>query len=178
MASAFGHALSAYGISKVFPKWKMTRKVVLIGIVSSVMPDIDVAAYFFGITSLDWLGHRGLTHSILFATLWSAGLLLVFHRNDKQAGAPFLYYPITTISHGVLDAMTTGGNGVGFFIPLTNDRWFLPWRVIEVSPIGANHFFSEWGLKVLSNEAIYIGLPALLLVAFGSLLNKSVYKIT
>lgn len=176
MASAFGHALSAYGISKVFPKWTMTRRVVLLGMVSSILPDIDVAAYSFGISSSDWLGHRGLTHSIFFALLWAAILLLVFHRKEKQAGATFLFYLITTASHGLLDAMTTGGRGIGFLIPLTNERWFLPWRGIQVSPIGASEFFSEWGLKVLGSEAIYIGIPTLLLVVLGYFLNKSFYK--
>ena len=178
MASVFAHALSAFGISKVFPKWKMTRRVVLIGMVSAVMPDIDVASYSFGISSSDWLGHRGLTHSVLFAMLWAALLLFIFHRKEKQAGATFIFYVITTSSHGLLDAMTTGGRGVGFLIPLTDERWFLPWRSIQVSPIGASQFFSEWGLKVLANEAIYVGLPTLLLIALGYGLNKSVYKTT
>ena len=70
---------------------------------------------------------------------------------------------MATVSHSILDALTTGGAGVAFFAPFDIDRYFLPWRVIKVSPISASRFFSEWGLKVLASEAKYIGLPCLIL---------------
>ncbi len=53
------------------------------------------------------------------------------------------------MSHGVLDAMTTGGEGVAFFAPFDNSRYFLPWREIKVSPIGAAKFLATGGYKLL-----------------------------
>jgi inner membrane protein len=70
---------------------------------------------------------------------------------------------IVSISHGVLDAMTSGGRGIGFLIPFSGERFFLPFRPLLVSPIGASRFFSEWGVKVIISEMIWLGLPCLLI---------------
>ncbi len=56
-------------------------------------------------------------------------------------------------SHGILDAMTTGGRGVALLWPLSTDRYFLPWRPIPVAPIGAR-FFSPAGLEVAAWELV------------------------
>ncbi|GAA4964820.1 hypothetical protein GCM10023315_12100 [Algibacter aquimarinus] len=84
----------------------------------------------------------------------------------------FLVIFISTISHGVLDAMTTGGRGVGFLIPFNNDRFFFPFREILVSPIGIKNFFSSWGLKVLFSEFKYIFLPCLFILVVRFLVFK------
>ena len=86
-----------------------------------------------------------------------------------------IYYFLATVSHGILDALTTGGNGITFFAPFSAERYFLPWRVIQVSPIGVGNFFSEWGLEVLKSEFFYILLPSLLVGGIGHWLNKKVY---
>jgi inner membrane protein len=59
----------------------------------------------------------------------------------------------------LLDALTNGGLGVALFAPFSNERFFFPWRPIEVSPIGAG-FFSARGMRVLLSEARWIWLPA------------------
>jgi len=177
MASAFGHAASIVGLKQLFPNKTFGKKALFIGIVSSILPDIDVLAYKFGITAPDILGHRGLTHSILFAALWSLLILFIFHQKEKKNYLLLLvFYFLCTASHGFLDAMTNGGDGITFFLPFTSERYFLPWQVIQVSPIGLEHFFSEWGIEVLISEFKYIGIPSLLLFGLGTFLNKSVYK--
>jgi inner membrane protein len=65
-----------------------------------------------------------------------------------------------TASHGALDALTNGGLGVAFFAPFSNARYFFPWRPVEVSPIGVAPFFSEWGVRVLESELVWLWLPA------------------
>ena len=67
---------------------------------------------------------------------------------------------LVVASHGVLDAMTNGGLGVAFFSPVDTERYFLPWRPILVSPIGAARFFSTWGLRIMANEILWIWCPA------------------
>jgi inner membrane protein len=54
--------------------------------------------------------------------------------------------------------MTTGGLGVAFFSPFSNERYFLPWRPIRVSPLSAG-FFSARGLAVLASELKWVWLP-------------------
>jgi inner membrane protein len=66
-------------------------------------------------------------------------------------------------SHGVLDAMTNGGQGIAFLAPFSAARWHFPWQPILVSPIGVGAFFSRYGLRVLRNELLSVWLPAALL---------------
>jgi inner membrane protein len=72
----------------------------------------------------------------------------------------------------VLDAMTDGGLGVAFFSPFENSRYFLPWTPLQVSPIGRG-FFSGEGVEVLLNEALWVGLPCIALLAATRLLGAS-----
>jgi inner membrane protein len=76
-----------------------------------------------------------------------------------------LFLFLATASHGVLDAMTTGGLGVAFFAPFDAGRYFLPWRPIEVSPLGVGRFLGARGVRVLASEALWVWLPAALLTA-------------
>ncbi len=73
----------------------------------------------------------------------------------------FAYFFLCTLSHSLFDALTNGGLGVAFFFPFDNARYFFPdeWRVVQVSPIGARRFFSEWGLRVILSELKFIALP-------------------
>ena len=51
-----------------------------------------------------------------------------------------------------------------------------PFRPIQVSPLGASNFFSEWGLAVLVSEAIWIGVPALILI-WGAKAFRNLFKL-
>ncbi|MCB0693655.1 MAG: metal-dependent hydrolase [Saprospiraceae bacterium] len=168
MASAFTHAFSAFALGSVLQTGKLRKGLILTGMLSAAMPDLDVIAFWLDIPYEHPLGHRGLTHSILFAAIWALGIGYLFWRNvdnrDRIRWRIWFYLFLCTASHGVLDAMTTGGRGVGFFIPLDNDRYFLPWRFIQVSPIRASAFFSEYGLKVLTNEFVTVWLPCMIVM--------------
>jgi inner membrane protein len=63
-------------------------------------------------------------------------------------------------SHDLLDTLTTGGLGIALLWPFTNRRFFAPWHLIPVSPIGFG-FFSYRGLHVVAAEFL-ISLPFLL----------------
>lgn len=178
MASAFGHAVAAFTASRFFPTVLNQKRILFLAIASSIMPDIDVLAFKYGVPYEHMLGHRGITHSIFFAVLWSAILVFTFHASSikKDKWLLFSLYFLATVSHAFLDAITTGGMGVAFFAPFDNDRYFFPWRLIKVSPISASRFFSEWGLKVLASEAKYIGLPCLLISGVAYIVNYTKKK--
>jgi len=161
MASVFGHGLVAYTTTKLID-YKASSLLLFLAIGSAILPDADVLTFKFGIPYLHPLGHRGFTHSIVFALLWSILLSFFFGKNRKQLYFIILFF--ATISHGIFDALTTGGRGVGFFIPFENTRHFLPWRSIQVSPLGIREFFSEWGLQVILSELKYIALPCLIIL--------------
>lgn len=164
MASAFGHAAAAMGLGAGLFKRKDKYKLWFWGIFSSIMPDFDVIAFRFGIPYESVWGHRGFTHSILFAIVWGLVIAMIFFKKDQKTfRIAAIYIFICTISHGLLDAMTTGGMGVGFLIPFDESRFFFPWRKIRVSPMSISRFFSEWGVRVLKSEFFYIFIPSVVL---------------
>jgi inner membrane protein len=166
MASVFSHAVAALGIGACFYRPGTPNRVWVVGALCSVVPDFDVIGFHFGIPYGDFWGHRGFTHSILFSALIATlALLLAFRRAlpGFSRFALWTYFFLATASHGLLDAMTDGGLGVAFFFPFNNTRYFLPWRPIQVSPIGISRFFTHRGLAVIQRELLCIWLPATLL---------------
>jgi inner membrane protein len=161
MASIITHPVVPIAIAAIFPRKSITPAVVVIGAICSIVPDFDVIGFVFGISYHDMLGHRGLTHSILFATILAAFLTIILARHDRRARLPvFLFLFLSTLSHAILDAMTNGGLGVALFAPFDDTRYFLPGRPIVVSPIGVARFFSEWGLQVIWSELLWIWIPS------------------
>jgi inner membrane protein len=136
----------------------------MLGMGSAMLPDADVITFAMGISYGDVFGHRGFTHSLPFAVGW--GLLLAALAYRKSIGSRnwwliALYLVVSTASHGILDAFTSGGLGVAFFAPWETKRYFAPevWRKVRVSPIGASRFFSAYGWKVFKSELLWIWLP-------------------
>lgn len=132
--------------AKRYPSRWMTAFCVL-----SLAPDLDVLAFAMGIPYEDPFGHRGASHALL-AGLFGAVLYLVPGERRDRIRAAVLGAAVMA-SHGLLDAMTTGGLGAALFWPLSDARVFLPWRPIPVAPIGAG-MFSARGLYVVAVEAI------------------------
>jgi len=137
--------------------------------ICSVLPDIDVIGYYFGIKYGDVLGHRGFAHSLVFALLVSVLVVVLAFpavvRFSRKWWGMVAFFFVVTASHGVLDAMTDKGMGVGFFIPFDNTRYFMPWRPIFASPMRISRFFSQTGIEVLAREMLWIWTPLLLLYA-------------
>ena len=115
-----------------------------------------------------------MTHSIVFGAAFGLLMMFLFHFRAEIKDKLILtfYYMICTISHGVLDGMTTGGKGIAFFSPFDDDRYFLPFRMIKVSPIGISNFFNEWGLAVIKSEFVWIGIPSMIFVALVFVVRK------
>ena len=168
MASIFGHGMVGYTIAKVSQD-KNLKVLVIAAVVSAMLPDSDVLSFVFGISYGSPFGHRGFTHSILFALLWAVILMQIFGKSHKILWFFVIFF--STVSHGILDAMTTGGRGVGFLIPFDNSRFFFPFRFIKVSPIGITNFFSEWGLQVIISEIKYVFLPCFVIFGFRILIK-------
>src|SRR5258708_36934191 len=145
-------------------------------VVCAVLPDIDVIGFAFGIQYGDVLGHRGLTHSLLFALVISFATMSLLFSELKFLSRDwtnvFSFFFLVTMSHGVLDALTNGGLGVAFFAPFDNTRYFFPWQPIEVSPIGLN-FFSKRAWAVIASEIEWIWIPSGLLVGAFLVLRKA-----
>ena len=90
----------------------------------------------------------------------------------KQKLKFFIVLFIATISHSLLDAMTSGGLGVALWAPFDNTRIFFPFRPIRVSPLGVANFFTERAFVVLYSEAIWIAIPGTILLGLSYLIKK------
>ncbi|RPH77130.1 MAG: metal-dependent hydrolase [Nitrospiraceae bacterium] len=162
MASEFSHAIVALAMGKAFQNKVLSWRELVLGAFCSVVPDLDVMGFYVGIQYGDMWGHRGLTHSVVFAALLAGILMAVWYRDKPTVAMTglFLYFFLCTVSHGVLDAITNGGLGVAFFSPFDTTRYFSPVRPVLVSPIGVSEFFSTYGIRVLFSEAVWIWLPS------------------
>lgn len=69
MASAFGHALTAIALGISFNKSMINAKFWILGMLCSIPPDADVITFKFGIAYESFWGHRGFSHSFVFALL-------------------------------------------------------------------------------------------------------------
>ncbi len=166
MATIFTHAAVACALGQAAPaKYRDDWRFWYTAVYCSILPDADVVSFLMGIKYEDLWGHRGVTHSLVFAAGLGALAAARFRPGWKTEGWKLAaLFAAISASHGVLDAFTNGGLGVAFFSPFDPTRYFFPWTPIEVSPIGAG-FFSARGLGVVLNELKWVWLPAL---AFAS----------
>lgn len=171
MASIFGHGMVGFTITKLLDD-KNTKWLLVLAILSTILPDADVIGFRFGVPYEAPLGHRGFTHSIVFALVWALLLMSVFGKQKKTLWFSVIF--LSTLSHGILDAMTSGGRGVGFLIPFNTERFFFPWRKIMVSPIHVEEFFSEWGMAVVWSEIKYVFVPCLIIFVLLRFVKKIV----
>jgi inner membrane protein len=145
----------------------LPRRVAFAGAVATILPDLDVAAFALGIPYGHLFGHRGITHSIVFAVIVAA-LFTWMLTGRVHRGATFAFLFLCAMSHPVLDAMTDGGLGIAFFAPFHNERYFFPWTPIRVSPIGAG-FFSVRGVETLRSEIVWVWVPCIIAALAGRL---------
>ena len=172
MASILSHPAIPLGITAAFGTRIIPPRLAVLGAICSVLPDLDSIGFRVGIPYGHPLGHRGFSHSIVFALLVAVASALSHRRLHTSARIAFLFAFASTASHGVLDALTTGGLGVAFFSPVSNQRYFLPWRVIEVSPISVTAFLSTWGRRVLFSELKWVWAPSSALGLMGIALRS------
>ncbi len=173
MASIFGHIAASTVLGCAFFPEQSRPAVLTLAAFCAAAPDLDVLAFRFGIAYGSEWGHRGWTHSLVFAIAFGLLMAALFFRQDKDIWKITLLCVLATLSHPLLDMLTNGGRGVALWWPFSLERLFFPWQPIQVSPLGAGAFFSEWGLAVLWSEAKWIGLPGLVLLAVGWLVRRA-----
>jgi len=173
MCSVLTHPAVPIALITVLPQEAVSPTLLLVGAACSVIPDLDVVGFKFGITSDHMLGHRGLTHSIVFAVALGALLTYTFFRTSHpDPWVVFLFLFVSTLSHPLLDMLTNGGRGVALCAPFSKARYFFPWRPIEVSPVSVRRFFSGRGVQVICSEFRWVWLPAAAVVILGMMVRR------
>lgn len=162
MPTVFTHAIVPLALAVAAGRGRISPKLAIAGAVFAVLPDADVVSFRLGIDYAHEWGHRGATHSFVFAALCAAALSLIW-REARNLRA-FVFLTASMASHGLLDTLTNGGLGAALLWPFDNSRIFAPETPILVSPIGRN-FFSDRGLSTLVSEVWWIWLPCGLIAA-------------
>ncbi|MFP5384928.1 MAG: metal-dependent hydrolase [Bacteriovoracia bacterium] len=163
MASFFSHPAFPVGIALSRISRNFSKPLLVLCCILTLLPDADVISFRFGVPYESQWGHRGFTHSIVFALIIGIFCLPFTRKLRSTPLVVFFSTFLSTLSHGVFDALTDGGLGVAFFWPLSDERYFFPLRPVEVSPIGVRGFLSWRGLVVVGSEILYIWLPSLFL---------------
>ncbi len=154
MATLYTHAFVGLAGARLYADRPMPWAYWGLAAALPMIPDLDV---FFTGTYRTALGHRGITHSLLFALalamiaaaatfkiqrgtvpfLWPTMLRTV--PATKIGTVPVSWWSLTALffaiiaSHGVLDAMTRGGENVPFFWPFGGR--YGNWGPLRVSDI-------------------------------------------
>ena len=173
MPSILTHPAVPLAIAGACGRFHVPGRLLLAGVVASVLPDLDSVGFHLGVPYGALFGHRGVSHSLLFAVLLAVLAALAHTHLDASAPAAFGVVLASAASHGLLDAFTSGGLGIAFFSPFSNHRYFFPWRPIAVSPLGVQHFFSAWGLRVIASEALWVWLPSSIVAVLGYLVRRN-----
>lgn len=167
LATVISHLAVPLALTMALGPDSVPTGLMAVALACSVLPDIDALGLWFGIPYAHPFGHRGLTHSLPSSVALAVAGCLLAPELGAQPWIAFLVLLVSAVSHGLLDALTNGGFGIAFFSPFSNRRYFLPWRVLEVSPLSLLGLFSRRGLRVLSSEVRYVWVPCLLFGLVG-----------
>lgn len=141
------------------------RRLLVAGMLGAMLPDLDVVGFRLGIEYASDFGHRGFSHSFLFAATAALAASVAWRYFHVSARAVFGFLFLSIALHGILDCLTNGGHGVALLWPFSSTRFFASFQPIQVSPIGLSRFLSSRGLEVLMSEAMWVWFPCLILAA-------------
>jgi inner membrane protein len=173
--SIFAHAAAGAALGSAFAP-PPSRRLWITAAVCAALPDIDALGRPFGNLTYEsaFGGHRGFTHSVLFAFLAGAIATWMLRRNvaSRSAGVRlWLTLTLAIASHGLLDALSTIGNGVAFWAPFSWTHYEFIWQ--PLGEIGSGQRGPTRLLAMVANELLWVGLPSLIVVAVARLLWPS-----
>lgn len=156
MPSALTHPAVPLALGLALGSRLVPPRLLLVGVLAAVAPDLDVLTFKLGIPYAHPLGHRGASHSLSAAFLLGLLAFVAAPVLCCKRLAALVFVFVSYASHGLLDMLTNGGHGVGLWWPFDTERVWFPWHPIEVSPIGVKRFLSAAGAKVLLSELLWI----------------------
>ncbi len=159
MPTIFSHPAPVLALAAGLGSRIISGRLAAAAVVASILPDLDTIAFHLSMSRGALMAHRGFSHSLTVA--FALGCVAAFFAPSLRAKrlTAFLLVSFAALSHGLLDAMTTGNFGVAFFWPFDGARYSLPWHPVQISPITAKGFFSPRGLAVILSELRWIWLP-------------------
>lgn len=121
------------------------------------LADLDLIGVVFDIRPDALWGHRGATHSLLFALVLT-GIAGVFARPLRG------WLLFAALSHPLVDLLSEFESGVALLAPW-HERFHFFVRPVPALPLGVNELLGAHGVLVLLNEVLLIVVPFMLLMA-------------
>src|SRR5258706_7306031 len=126
VASVFTHPIVPVALAIAVGRRRVSLPLVAVGMAASVLPDLDVVGLRLGIPYGSDFGHRGFTHSLIFAAAVAFVATAGAAWWHASRAATFMFVLLSSASHGLLDMLTTAGSGVEYFYALFTHRYVLP----------------------------------------------------
>ncbi|MCP4899475.1 MAG: metal-dependent hydrolase [bacterium] len=166
MPTIITHALVGITVAQVAPQRSRRSALLFAALFVAVAPDLDVVAFNLGIPYSHPWGHRGMAHSIFAGIVLATAMACIPQLYKPKPGwrdraGVFAVLATAAVSHGMLDALTNGGKGIGLLLPFSAERFFFPTQPIQVSAIGLYSFLHSDFNSVLLSEAMWVWLPLL-----------------
>jgi inner membrane protein len=160
VCTVYTHAVAGLGLAYLAARRPMRWPFWVLAALLPMVPDLDVVSTY---PSKSPWGHRGFTHSLVFA-LWLGALAasLTFRYLRTSFGWPTAVFFVVTASHGLLDALTRAGEAIPFFWPSTT-------RYGSWGPMPLPDIAFEWPdprrSRALRSEMLWVWLPTAGVVA-------------
>ncbi len=165
MPTAFTHALVGGSLMQCGPPEDSRFKLAGLLVIAAILPDLDVVAFKLGIPYAHPLGHRGMMHSLAFAALVALFFTRCGYRSVKLFSKAGLHLTMLFFcagaSHGLLDAATDAGLGIGLWLPFSDQRVFWDFRPLLTSPVDPTRFFNRRALVILKSEFVWVWVPVI-----------------
>jgi inner membrane protein len=170
VAAALSHVLVSGAVAALLrPARSPGRRYWLAAALVATIPDIDILFVALGARYRGMWGHRGITHSLVFAIAAAAAASLWIRRRERgtPSGRLFGILLLSAASHGFVDAAMASGVGVAALAPFSAARYTFAWRPIRVPAPVDNPWLNLGGIRVTSSEVLWLWLPSLALILVG-----------
>jgi inner membrane protein len=151
---SFTHIVLGACIGEAIAGKKLGKKAMLIGAIAQSIPDIDFVTTFFLSDSKDIVAHRGITHSLLFAVIFtflSAWLLRYVFRALKLPWKTwFLLLGVNVLTHLLIDGFNA--YGIGWLEPFSHHRFSFHVLFVADPLFSIWPFFAFVALLILRNK--------------------------
>ena len=145
---SLGHVAVGLAGAKAQARGRLPLRSVVVLTALATFPDLDV---FFPAAAGPVWAHRGALHSLAAAVVAAAIATLLLDLRCGR-GRTFLIALAAAASHGLLDVITHGGEGVMLLWPFSRASIFSPWHLLPASPLAEP--FSVRGVMLMLAEAL------------------------
>ena len=111
MPTVFTHAAVPLAVGLGLGERVVSRRLLMVGVVASMLPDLDTVGFRFGVAYGSPWGHRGFAHSLAVAVLMAVAASMMHAWLKCSRWTAFWFVLLAAASHGLLDTLTTGGRG-------------------------------------------------------------------